>query len=217
MKKLLLLDLESIIRRNVKIDSTVELSNPVDTLMLNSLLKSKEYRLKRHGALEAKLANHWYFKFRGDDVLEQIFDVCGSVYEDATLLEGCIPFLSCAKEAGLLIALCGEGSIPSLEYIMYKFNLDEFIDYTITGQQVGETLPSDKMYRMIQIFADVEASDCISFQQSIEGMEASSRAGIDYVRIYKPDYLINSSTLDKRALALIKDFSDPILKELVGK
>lgn len=68
--------------------------------------------------------------------------------------------------------------------IINKANINECFDYVYTKESVTNLKPNPEIY--LKILNDLKANveDCISFEDSIEGVKSSLNAGIEVIAIY---------------------------------
>ncbi len=99
------------------------------------------------------------------------------------------------KKKGYTLAIASTSRRNTMEVyrlqnvnIMKKADLDEHFSLILTRDDVKETKPSPEIYRRILRELEVEPEECLAFEDSLVGIEAAKRAGIETVAVYDKHY-----------------------------
>ena len=91
--------------------------------------------------------------------------------------------------------------------IRSKAPLDEYFSLIYTREDVAKIKPSPQVHQMIMQKLGVSSRQCLVFEDSIVGIEAAKRAGIEVVGIYDDYSKDDMAEIEKQADYYFKDFS----------
>ena len=92
--------------------------------------------------------------------------------------------------------------------ILAKAPLDQFFSAIYTREDAKEIKPSPEIYRRVMLELKVKAEDCLIFEDSLIGMEAANRAGIEVVAMYDRYSDRDRQEINQRADAYFNNFAD---------
>jgi HAD superfamily hydrolase (TIGR01509 family) len=124
-------------------------------------------------------------------------------------LPGLLDFMEEAKRHGLSLALVTNAPVENVEAILLALELGEFSD------EVGSVKPDPAPYRAALDKLGVRPKEAIAFEDSTSGIASSVAAGIPTVGIastQEPEKLLEGG-----AFVVAKDFTDPVLRELLNR
>lgn len=117
-------------------------------------------------------------------------------------------FILDAHEQGYKIAL-GSASKNS-RFILEKLNLLSLFDVVVDGTSVKEAKPNPEVFLFGAKELEVEAKECLVFEDAFSGIEAAHRAGMIAVGVGKPENL-------PEAELCIESFEGINIKQLINK
>jgi len=97
-----------------------------------------------------------------------------------------ISVLSRLKDDGYKIYVASNSIRESLQLMLYKTGLIEFVDYFMSNEDVKNSKPNPEMYLKCFIHAGVKPSECLIVEDSVHGRQAAIDSGahlcaVDYV------------------------------------
>ena len=96
--------------------------------------------------------------------------------------------------------------MPIVSKILKDKDLQDFFDFIITSNDVSKSKPDPAMYLLAMKHLQLCEEECVIFEDSSVGIEASKRANIDCIVV--------SNTKKDEALLHIEDYRDPSLYQL---
>jgi len=102
----------------------------------------------------------------------------------AKLNEILIKFIIFAKKQGLKTCIASTASKENLYNMLRYFNIEEYFDIIITGENVLHGKPNPEVYNKALTMLDCDSDEVIVFEDSDVGCEAAENAGINYVKIF---------------------------------
>ena len=130
-------------------------------------------------------------------------------------LPGLLDFMEEAKRLGLSLALVTNAPVENVEAILLALELGEFFDEVVLSDEVGSVKPDPAPYRAALDKLGVRPKEAIAFEDSTSGIASSVAAGIPTVGIastQEPEKLLEGG-----AFVVAKDFTDPVLRELLNR
>ena len=130
-------------------------------------------------------------------------------------LPGLLDFMEEAKRHGLSLALVTNAPVENVEAILLALELGEFFDEVVLSDEVGSVKPDPAPYRAALDKLGVRPKEAIAFEDSTSGIASSVAAGIPTVGIastQEPEKLLEAG-----AFVVAKDFTDPVLRELLNR
>ncbi len=92
--------------------------------------------------------------------------------------------------------------------LIKKAKFDEIFDYIITNDDIIEKKPSPQIYQKSLEILKLNKEDCLVVEDSIEGVLAAKRAGIEVLNIPDSYSKSNQNEIDKLADYKIKNFTE---------
>jgi len=166
---------------------------------------------------------HKYSGKTNDAILELVFgkhltydeirkyeDIKESMYREMytphfKLVDGLVDLLEKAKQNGLRLAIATSAPKVNVDFVCTKGNIGKYFEAIIDSSMVKEGKPSPEVFLKAAKALNVKPSDCICFEDSRAGIEASLAAGMRTVGIATE--LSVETLLDLGAHEAYKDFT----------
>ncbi|HSK98828.1 MAG TPA: HAD-IA family hydrolase [Rubrobacteraceae bacterium] len=141
-----------------------------------------------------------------------------SFRERATELEplpGLLDLLRETRERGLMTALVTNAPEENVEAILMALDLEEFFDEVVLSDEVGPVKPDPAPYRAALERLGVSPDRALAFEDSTSGIASAVGAGVPTVGIAstQPAEKLRGAG----AFIAVEDFTDPKLRELLGR
>lgn len=111
--------------------------------------------------------------------------------------------LKLLKSKNLKIALATSGSREKTEKILERFEWRKYFDLILTEESVKNAKPSSEIYELVLSQMNFDAESAIVIEDSLSGLEAAEKAGIETVLISKSKTDTKYSTRDIYSLYTI--------------
>lgn len=92
--------------------------------------------------------------------------------------------------------------------LIKKARFDEIFDYIICNDEITEKKPSPQIYQKALEILKLKRADCLVVEDSIEGVLAAKRAGIEVLNIPDSYSKSNQNEIDKLADYKIENFTE---------
>lgn len=122
---------------------------------------------------------------------------------------GIAAFLKEARRRGLKLAVGTSGRRFKLDYILAELGIGTLFDTLVTSEDVALGKPAPDVFLTAARRLGVAPSECLVFEDSFNGVEAASRAGMPAVVLttsHKKEEFTNNNIID-----FLPDFRDPDL------
>ena len=111
-----------------------------------------------------------------------------SLYQELFLphreaIKGVIEFLEEAKKLGVKMAVSTAAPVMNVEFILDGLDLRKFFAAVVTAADVKEGKPNPEIFLKSAEKLNVEAENCLVFEDAIGGFEAAYRAGMKSIGI----------------------------------
>jgi beta-phosphoglucomutase len=157
------------------------------------------------------------FKIKTDKTVEELTQLTQAAYlrriETVTLKPGFDIFVNELKQTGIKTALATSNLWEVAQVLISKLALDEFFDVVVTGENVVRKKPAPDLFLMAANKLNVNANDCLVFEDSPAGVEAAKRASMKVVGIYRSEE--HKKDLIKADL-LIKNFFEVTPEKIIS-
>jgi beta-phosphoglucomutase family hydrolase len=111
-----------------------------------------------------------------------------SLYQELFLphravVKGVIEFLEEAKRLGMKMAVSTAAPVMNVEFILDGLDLRKYFQAVVTAADVKEGKPNPEIFLKSAEKLNVEAQNCLVFEDAIGGFEAAHRAGMKSIGI----------------------------------
>jgi len=166
---------------------------------------------RMHGKRNAELVRDLLGNDLSDDIVfehgaskERLFREMLGADGDRYQVPGVFEFLERHKDVPKAVASNAEPA--NIEFILRQFGLGQFFRVTIDGYQVNRPKPFPDIYLKAATALQVDAKNCVVFEDSPTGIQAARAAGMRIVGV-------ETTPTDFGAVDLhIQDFLDPQLE-----
>jgi beta-phosphoglucomutase len=112
--------------------------------------------------------------------------------------------LSKLKSRGYGIAVCSNSIRQTVDAMMDKANLAQYLDFVISNSEVEHGKPSPEMYQKAMRYFDLEPSECLIVEDNENGIRAARAAG-GHLLVVRDVREVNFSNIQAR-LAEIESY-----------
>ncbi len=122
------------------------------------------------------------------------------------LVPGALEFLQSVKDKELTLALVSGSRLQDIEIAMETLEIPEIFDVIVTIDSVDQGKPDPESYELALDSMDLDAEECIVFEDSINGLIAAKEANLETIAIQSclPEEKYKEINQD----IIIKDFKD---------
>lgn len=167
----------------------------VDTFMSNYL--AYKNACKQYGyELTENQYKEWY-GLRYDDLCNKIGilidhrqvikdlkkNIYTSYFDYLKLNKNLLNFIMMCHNYGIKTCIASTASRENLYNVLRYFNIEEYFDIIITGENVYNGKPNPEVYNKALVLLDCESDEALVFEDSNVGCEASENAEINYIKI----------------------------------
>lgn len=130
-----------------------------------------------------------------------------------SLIDGLSSFLDQAKAQEIPMAI-GSAAIPfNINFVLDGLQLHDYFKAIVSANDVAISKPHPETFLKAAEILGVNPTDCLVFEDAPKGVEAAQNAGMPCVVLTTMHEAHEFSTYTN-AIAFVKDYNDPILKEL---
>ncbi len=140
------------------------------------------YALAIKGTNLAKILAHYPSRQVRDDIVARIdrFELT----MDYPLFDGATRLLDELRTHGIPTAIVTSSSVTKMESLFAKLpQLRDMVDTIVTGTDVSQSKPDPEGYLLAAARLGVDPSQCVVFEDSLQGIEAGRRSGAKVVGI----------------------------------
>ena len=94
------------------------------------------------------------------------------------LIAGVDRLIPALKQAGIKVAIASSSCDKMVYYVVGRFGLYNLLDAIVTGDEVVYSKPYPEIYQKAAAALGLEPGECVSVEDSINGIKASQAAGI---------------------------------------
>ena len=151
--------------------------------------KAKLAMLSKEGRLPDPL--HTFINdLKQDFTMEIVQSQCKPVFQHQYLL-------SKLKQAELHIAVCSNSIRNTIEVMMEKAGLDEFLNFFLSNQDVTKAKPDPEIYLKAIEKLGLQPSECLIVEDNDNGVKAAIASGAHLLRVTNPDDVNITSIFNK--------------------
>lgn len=209
-KKAILFDLDGTLINTYENINFRQALSELKTVQKTLIIKIIKSRVKSFADLERRIRDEVEDPKEAQELINRISEFLLQHYDNAPLKNEALTFLYYLKQKGYKICLCTNNATDVVNHILEKKQIKEYFDYVVTSQQVSKSKPDPQMYLEALKFVQLDASECIVFEDTESGVQAARTAGIDVIVVCEKE---------KRKFAdcpmIITDFSDERLYKIL--
>lgn len=185
MKKAVIFDMDGVIAH----------TNPYHSLAFREFFKKRdlypsdeEFAVHMFGKSNSYILEHFLGRkvvgdefYAMEDEKEGLFR---RLYADHVKdIEGYMTFLSNLKDHGFLTGVATSAPRENLDLIMGKLGFGQFMESTLSSEDVSRHKPDPEVYLKSAQNLEVEPQHCVVFEDSFSGITAATRAGMQVVGV----------------------------------
>ncbi len=136
-------------------------------------------------------------KYYLPDELHKFINELKQMYTMDLIYQNCHPMfhheyaLSKLRNSGYKIAVCSNSIRKTIELMMERANLIQYLDVIISNEDVKKSKPDPEMYLTAMKYLDVDAEDCIVVEDNPNGILAGKNSGahvLEVATVYDVNY-----------------------------
>ena len=144
-----------------------------------------------------------------------------SLYQELFLphravVKGVIEFLEEAEKLGVKMAVSTAAPVMNVEFILDGLDLRKYFQAVVTAADVKEGKPNPEIFLKSAEKLNVEAENCLVFEDAIGGFEAAHRAGMKSIGIATVNSIEDILKLES-VVEAHDDFTNLKPQNLIGK
>lgn len=129
-------------------------------------------------------------------------------------IEGFDVFLKKAHACGIRSAIGSAAITFNVDFVLDGLSLRPYIDAVVSADHVRESKPHPETFLNCALALEVEAGDCLVFEDAPKGVEAARNAGMDCLVITTMHRAEEFSSYPN-IIGFISDYTDPQLTRLL--
>ena len=127
------------------------------------------------------------------------------------LVKGFDKLISSLYQEGYLLGLASSNNRTSINKIINVFNLDKYLDFSISGDEVSRGKPDPEIFLRAAQLIGVAPEECLVIEDAKNGVEAAKTAGMKCIGYRNP----NSGDQNLSQADLIIDEYDELNLEII--
>lgn len=129
------------------------------------------------------------------------------------LIEGLDRFLKESHASGIKTAIGSAAILFNIDFVVDGLQIREYIDSIVSADDVEFSKPHPETFTRCAEALNVQAGECLVFEDAPKGAEAAANAGMDCVIITTLHKAEEFSSVEN-VIGFIKDYTDPFLSNL---
>lgn len=196
----LMIDTESVWKNAFdKVGDKYGIPNLGDTLfpsLIGKRLEDEQELLDRllPSDIQDKLLNEW----------RQIG--LGSLEREVPVKPGLYEMLDYLEQHHIKMAVATTTRRDLTEQRLKKIRVYDRFDYVLCGDEVTKRKPDPEIYLSVLKRMDTDARNALVLEDSVVGVEAAYRAGIDCIQV--PDLIAPTEVQEKQTICIVKDLME---------
>ncbi|MFL5810397.1 MAG: HAD family hydrolase, partial [Flavisolibacter sp.] len=129
------------------------------------------------------------------------------------LIQGLDDFLKNAHEAGIKTAIGSAAIMFNIDFVLDGLQIRNYIDVVVSADDVQNSKPDPETFLKCAEKLNVDAADCLVFEDTPKGVESAMNAGMDCMVItlmHEAEEFKNY----KNVVGFFKDYNDSYVKKL---
>jgi len=107
-----------------------------------------------------------------------------SIYNGNVIaVEGLFAFLNELKSAGTKLAIATSAEMANVEFVLTALNLNNMFDVIVDASMISKGKPDPEVFLKASRLLGYQPEECVVFEDSLKGIEASLRAGMRIVGV----------------------------------
>jgi len=126
-------------------------------------------------------------------------------------------FIKKLKEKGFILVIASTTRKRNIELyktknqtMIQKANIDDYFSKVYTREDVKEIKPNPEVYLKVLKELNIEKEECLIFEDSLVGIEAAKKAGIEVVAMYDKYSDLDRNEINKLSDYQINNYSEAI-------
>ena len=109
------------------------------------------------------------------------------------IFDGVVETIKYWKSKGLMLAICSSSSLDDIKDFMIQNNIENYIDFTISGRSLTKSKPSPEIYLKTLEHFNISINEAIIYEDSYSGIKAGNSANIFTVARKEHRFNLNQS------------------------
>ncbi len=131
-----------------------------------------------------------------EDIIDQRISVLIDIYDEKlSLVRGLTELLDSVSKSSLKVALASSSPLKVIEFVLGKFDLNNYFDLVVSGDMVEHGKPSPDIYNYTAERLGLECDECVVIEDSINGVISAKSASMYCIAI--PDKRLNPNGFKK--------------------
>ena len=97
---------------------------------------------------------------------------------DFQLIDGVLPLIQAYHQSGLTLVLASSASMPNINQIFERFDLNQYFTAKISGADLAASKPHPEIFLKAAAAAGCQPSECVVIEDATNGIKAAKAAGI---------------------------------------
>jgi HAD superfamily hydrolase (TIGR01509 family) len=131
--------------------------------------------------------------------------------DEVKLMDHVEKWLKQFKNEGFKVYIASSSHVKIIEKMIKKFVIEEYIDGYVGGKLVKSGKPNPDIFEKVLEMSEMKANECIVFEDSANGIEAATSAGIKCIGFNNKN---QHSQDHSKALFTITEFTDENYKKI---
>ncbi|MDR1645420.1 MAG: HAD family phosphatase [Tannerellaceae bacterium] len=146
-----------------------------------------------------------YFAGRSGEEIRRLIEESAAYESDMPLpaMPGSLEFLHLLKANGVRMGLVTSSDMTKIERAITLHKLEEMFDTIVTADRITRGKPDPMCYLLAAADLRVSPTDCIAFEDSFNGIQAASSAGMRVIGLSTTN---PTETLKDKVYRVIPDF-----------
>ena len=157
----------------------------------------------------------WNHKTKEEVVNEIVENVIQLVHEKGTMLEGVHEILTKLQNTSYKIGLASSSKMKIITAVLDKLNLRDYFEVVHSAEFEQYGKPHPQIFISTAMMLDVNPSECLVFEDSLNGIISALAAGMKCIAVPEKDALnLDKFIIADRTLNSLADFEISELKTL---
>jgi beta-phosphoglucomutase len=129
-------------------------------------------------------------------------------------ISGLLPFLDKARNLEIPLGLATAAGQENIHFILHGLNLGGFFSAIVGADEIRHGKPDPEIFIKTAKKLHIQAEKCIVFEDSLLGIEAASRAGMQSILV-TTSHQLDELSLQHSLLFAVEDFSALDIHDLI--